>query len=217
MPLAAIDQTEICNLALLRLSVRRISAIDDGSKQALALSDAWDVCLRSALRDNNWNFAQKIIPLDLIANETALGWDYLYAYPPDCLFVREICDVNTIGSNQKAYEWEKMLSPVSSVPAIATNLDSAYARYTVYLTDVTKWDPTFCDCFAWKLAAECAHSLAGSLDIAARCAQAYTQASAMAQTDNAVEGHKEEEKYSPYIGCRGSDLRYIRDSQEDDR
>ena len=212
-----VSQTEICNLALLRLSVRRITAISDGSKPATALSDAWDLCVKSALRDNNWNFAQKIIPLTQIANETVLGWDYLYVYPADGLFIREICDQNTIGSNVKNYEWEKMLSPDTSTPSIATNLENAYARYTVLVTDVTKWDSQFCDCLAWRLAAECAHSLTGSQDIAARMVQAYSAASATAQTSNAVEGHKDEEHYSPYISTRGDDLRYIRHSREDDQ
>lgn len=75
--------------------------IEDGSRPAQLLLRAYPECLKQLLRSSNWDFARKEAPLTLLADasgQTAgvgslvVGNDfqYLYAYPTDCMKVRYI-------------------------------------------------------------------------------------------------------------------------------
>lgn len=199
-----LSQIQICNLALKRISVRPINAITDQTPAAQSLKTVWDMAVYSVLRTNDWNFATKIVPLTLLANEMVIGWNYLYAYPPDCVMAWKVCDANSVQDQNITYDWEALLSPTTSTYSIASNLENAYLRYTSGVTDITKWDAAFADALAWRLAIDISQESTGDSGNAARCSQFYAQAIAAAQTMNKTEKNNPTTPDSPYIDIRGS-------------
>lgn len=170
-------QVQICNLALSRIGVSKyLTLISDNTNEASVCRRVWDNALLCALTAFPWAFAKRqadLVDLALVMPETARrdptpGWGYTYAYPSDCLFLRDVrlpsqvIQVDTIfppSIPDINLAWEVMEDEGYNRKVINTHFGEAVAVYTAYVQNVNLWDPLFKDALAWGVAAELAGPL----------------------------------------------------------
>jgi hypothetical protein len=163
----AISQTQICNMALIRLGGPPIISIDDDCKRAIALKNSWDLVRDVVLRDHAWNFAIRRATLARLAITPDFGWTYAYQLPVNCLRVLGLCSDSYQVDPEIEYEIE--------ADQLVTNETTAYCKYVVRLEDTGLYDPTFCSALACRLAAENAYYLTASVEIADKLLKQYYQ------------------------------------------
>jgi hypothetical protein len=95
--------TELCNLALSHIAGSPITAMDENSPEAEACRTFYGTALAYVLGDHDWKFAstkkvgvQIVVPsvTPEIIEADLDGWQYMYAYPSDCVKVREVLTAN---------------------------------------------------------------------------------------------------------------------------
>jgi hypothetical protein len=98
-------ETDLCNLALGHIAAKSISALTEKSKEAEQCRIFYGTALGFVLSDHDYKFAStKIdgvaVPVDVGGPTSADldGWQYLYAYPANCVKVREIITANQMQS-----------------------------------------------------------------------------------------------------------------------
>lgn len=152
----------ICNLALSRLGdAATVSSIDppEGSTQADLCATFYPMARDSLLEMHAWAFATRRVDLSLLTAETD-AWVYAYAMPTNCLRVLSIQDRDAADDYGVSAGLSSLYVPqpfsvetlAAGTMAILTNQENAAARYTVRITDTSKFTPLFTDALAWLLA-----------------------------------------------------------------
>jgi hypothetical protein len=116
-------------------------------------------------------------------------FEYVYDLPSDCLRVFAIND-----------NWDALfeIDPVG----IMTNENPCEIIYCRQVTDVTKYDPTFVDAFAWRLAMESCIAITGSMKKAELAAKMFYATMAKAQLFDASEKQGGYPAFSRYKDAR---------------
>lgn len=131
--------------------------------------------------------------LALVSGVTVPGWTYVYRYPVDCLYAREI--TNSGGGRVFRAAWENydynaltrvpftVMSDPDSVGAkiIATDMDLAYLWYTMDVEDPNQLTPLFRDALSWKIASEVALALRADAQRARYAQEMFQQTLSIAQ------------------------------------
>lgn len=196
------SQIELCNQALSLLGTRStIASINEASTEARQCKLLFDTTRDAVLRAAPWSFATAMEAGALLKsapgtpeNPTAAGtvwnsattppppWLYTYAYPADCVAIREVAAqtgaVASVpifgaatrygyGSGPNRYRWSKGNDIISGSQAVVlwTDARQALFTYTRRVTDVNLWDELFADAFTSALAAEIAFALTGKLTL----------------------------------------------------
>jgi len=166
----------IINKSLSRLKARTITSLTEASEQARKANMFYDCARKSALRACDWRFARVQVALTLLGDiDTAMNnptdlskqdvidqFNYLYAYPADCVRLVKVYN-NLYSIFPEPYgdrhvehgafaKHEIMRSPISKIQAIACNLELAKAHYTMNVTDESQFDDMFQDALSWTLA-----------------------------------------------------------------
>ena len=220
-------------------SVTALQSLNAPSNEAfqsnLLLHPTRDDLLRAA----PWNFARKIATLSLLKaapgtpenTSTATSWSsayppppwlYSYAYPSDCLRLRQLVSALGYSGGVGAYGYpvlagaggasERMRkfavatdtnSSGNTINVVLANLDNALAVYTAQITDPTMWDPNFQQALVVALAARLAMPLTGSAQLKQELlqeAQAYIQ---NARISDGNEGTTTTDYVPDWIATRG--------------
>jgi len=157
----------IANSALTLVGTRLISSIADASKECTLIKTNWDTYRRAILRDGLWKFAKQIVVLQPDQNyQRVFGYQQRYPLPTD--FIR-LVEFNGQSANIDSPEapWRVMTG------FIYANMSYANLVYICDVTDVTQYDPLFCEAFAAYIAAKLCNTLTGSPNSAAALEQAY--------------------------------------------
>ena len=144
-----VSDIQICNQALLRLGVQRISAFSDNNPIAAACNVVYADCRDQLLREHPWNFATTRVKLSPEASTPLFGWTYQFILPSDCLKVLLVND----NLNPYKIEGNKILTDAKTVNLV----------YIKQETDTTKYDPSFQEALSLKIATNLAFAL-GRLD-----------------------------------------------------
>lgn len=142
------SDVDICNLALANLGDEAtVSSIDppEGSAQAEHCARFYPIARDALLEMHSWKFATRRTTLAALATDT-WNWQYAYAEPADALRILAVLPV-TAASDDESQDFETESGPAGE-SVIYTNQDTASARYTVRVTDTTKFSPLFVDCLA---------------------------------------------------------------------
>lgn len=140
----ASTSTDIANRALTLLGSPPISALNDGSREAVMLTRVYDDTRLSALRSYPWAFARTRAQLTTPpaitppANAAAAdNWTYQHTLPANLRIIQ-------VDDGETPYEIEGGF--------LYTDSDTIDLRYVQDVTDVTKYDPLFIEVFAHWLA-----------------------------------------------------------------
>lgn len=167
------SETQICNLALLRVGGQTIASLDEASREAQLCGLTYEQCRDQLLRTFPWNFARRRAVLADLGTP-ATNWSYRYACPSDCLqALRVVVPGLRIPRNDLLPAFE-LGSTDSSQRVIHTDEEECELEYTARITDTTLFDPLFTNALAWLLASEIATPLTAKPDMANLARQAYT-------------------------------------------
>lgn len=212
------SQTDVANMALGRLRVgQTIADIADENTPARICLRFIDQCRQEVLRAFPWNFAFKTVQLSEVADQTFPGWEFVYAYPDDCLMCRAVSDAsglryvrqlitsnswsdfNTFSSQQP---FQIALKDDAASRVILSDVESAYAFYTVDVEGVGLMPPDFVNVWAWRLAMEVGGPLQADDASVQRAAQNYAAWLTVAAAQSMNESRDDPRQDSPSIECR---------------
>jgi hypothetical protein len=143
-------QVEICNEALTHIGAKNlITSISEQSKEASRLNAVWNRARDNVLQRHRWNFAKKQVALAIVSGVEVSGWDYVYAYPTDCVTPRELWQEDVTGD---PIAFASAISADSDARYVLTNQESAELIYTARITQIATYSPPFCTVLAWELA-----------------------------------------------------------------
>jgi len=209
------SEVEICNIALSHLGdSATVSSIDppEGSAQAEHCKTFYPIARDALLELYDWKFASRRSTMAAIATHTT-AWDYVYAPPADMLKARDLIPDDTTDDNIISYvstsayatEVYRRTSEVvvpydmetlsNGDEVIMTDLLDAIVRYTVRITDSTKFTPLF----VLSLSHYLASLLAGPIIKGEPGAQQAKQSEAMAiaMVETAFASDKSQERLNP--------------------
>jgi hypothetical protein len=148
------NETQICNIALRRISANPISdLVDDDSKEAVLCRTFYETARDAALLAkvvNPWSFAIKRQLLAASTDDNLTDYDYMYALPIDPYCLRSIVLLDTFSDYT---EYPQYPFKVES-GFLYTDLESAALKYVARVTDVSLFSESFVNALAWRLAAE---------------------------------------------------------------
>lgn len=180
-PLAS--ETEVVNLALVKLGQPQIADLADGSAEAVQIAAIWATCRDATLRCHPWNFAIRRAAIPAEATAPSWGFDRRYILPNDpwCLRALELQDEGR-GRVLDA-EW------VVEGRDILTNLGSPiYLRFVARVTEVELWDPLFIEALSDRLASDLAEPIIKSSEAQERFMRRYEKRVAEARSMDGMEG-----------------------------
>lgn len=153
------SEVEICNLALAHLgeseSILTISP-PDGQPNSARCARFYPIA-RDTLLGRGWTFNTKRASLSQLS-VTLPEWDYCYSQPSDCL--RPVAVLLEGSTDMGEYGGSTLYAPQPFVTetlsdnsiAILTNVSPARLRYYAYVTDPTRFSPSFTTALSYLLA-----------------------------------------------------------------
>ncbi len=178
------NQTAICNLALLRLGVaQQITDITDNSTTARACNAVYQQCVETMLAERPWPFAVRQIDLALEGTELIHDWFYTYRYPSNYLNIHKVLPTLVANAVPAVYTETVQARGVDTYPftigsdddgrLIHTDVVDAVAMGTVYISDTSQYTPSFCSALAWFIAAEISVSITKDRGLYSNAYQQY--------------------------------------------
>lgn len=146
------SEVDICNLALSHLGDSAgISSITpgEGSEQASHCARFYPIARDVALESHSWGFITRRATLAALDTDT---WHWTYAYGIPSGMLRALAVLPTTASTDSKSEDFALEGTSTGARVILTNLDDATLRYTVKITDTTKFSPLFIDALSRLLA-----------------------------------------------------------------
>ena len=117
-------------------------------------------------------------------------WDYAYQLPTDVMKILQI--------NENPDE----LFDTQKNRYLYCNSEECFALVIKQITDVTKYDPTFVDAFAWRLAQELSVVITGSMKKLEACAKMHMMIMQKAKAVDASEKRDSYPEFSRYKDAR---------------
>lgn len=186
--MTARSDTQIANLALIRMGARTISDLSEDSEEARKLGMVSDVVIATEMRNYLWNFALARTSLPALGTTPAWGYKYEYQLPADYLRIVQINDIwlfPTVRDSSQditafyAIEGRKILTD------LGTPLKIRYIRDMT--ADPSQWDASFISVAAFREAIETCVSLTGSIEKLQMMQKGYASELRMARRVGALE------------------------------
>ena len=146
----AVSPVDIANLALTRLGQDTIVSLTDESSRARAVNAVYSISRDAVLRGHPWNFAQKRVKLTADSAAPTFGYTKQFELPADFLRVTRLNEQ----SRDFRVEGNKILCNASTINVV----------YTYRVTDSNLFDNLFVDTLAYRIAADTARQLTGSIE-----------------------------------------------------
>lgn len=146
------SSVDICNLALAHLGDEAtVSSIlpPEGSAQAEHCARFYPIARDVLLEMHDWRFASRREVLAEVTN-TLDSWAYAYALPNGCLAPRAVLMPESTDDTD-TQDFIVETDDVGNL-VLYTNVETATLRYTVLVTDTTKFTPLFINVISWLLA-----------------------------------------------------------------
>lgn len=188
------SETDICNLALVRIGSLPITSMDDGSKRSTALNSIFEMVRDMVLRDHPWNFAVQRATLAQLTEAPAFGYTYAYQLPVDCLRV-----LGMVGDEDNL---DPSLTYKLEGGHLLTDEDSAQIKYIRRVTEVGLYDAGFVSALASRLAAEVAYNLTASAALKEQMMKEYLHERGTAASTDAQEDTPEVYETNSWIDAR---------------
>lgn len=199
MPASAVS---ICQRALHLLGAGTIISLDDNNEKARVMKVAYEPVRDAELRRRRWRFAIKRVSIAALAATPDSDYLYQYQVPGDFLRLIEGADIR---QTVDLADYRGGVSQLYSLEGrvILTNLPAPLSiRYLARITDVSLFDPAFCEALSARLAMSCAKRITESSATLADCREAYAFAMREAVQANALENAPESISDDSWIMAR---------------
>ena len=208
---------DVCNKALSTIGTRStISALTEGSIESNLCSLWYDCTRQSLLRVHPWSFARRQVPLSLLAaaagtpeNPTGATprpmapWNYEYAWPADCLRVRQIFQPVANGPAIPFLLSGDLDAAGNNIKVVLTNQSQASLIYTADITNPDIWDSEFEDAVVSGLAAALVAATTGDKALIAELNKAAQGFLLLARTTDSTESGSTQEVLPDWLATRG--------------
>ena len=148
------SQTDILNKALVLVGAATVVSINDGTPNAITLSNVYEMSLQSILAETKWNFCTKRVILTVSATQPAYfnyGETTVYDLPNDVI---RIWSYNPPQANCRE-ESGQLISDTQALGMLYTFYDDAPGDYPSY----------FLDAFVDKLCSDIAFQIVNNANI----------------------------------------------------
>lgn len=196
----------ICNLALSNLGKANIQALTDEGAEALACRQFYDITRDMLLQSYPWRFAGRTQSLAEVQNDKPGAWAFAYRRPNDCLKVRWVrASYSALDAHGRFDERAECMSEPYEIEGqtIYCRLSPALLRYTVRLTDPTRFSPLFVDALAWHLSVRLAMPLTRDPKVRADAYQLARVMQGQAEAADANEVRESTDHTSEFVAGRG--------------
>lgn len=193
------SDVEICNLALSHLGTYSITTLNDATQEGRKCKQHFATARDFCLRTFPWNFAEKRAALAVLSTETAVGYEYAYAYPADCLSARLI--YAAVPGVEPLDFYITSLDDLSGKKILCDEAE-AVLIYTAKVESAAVFDPSFTVALSYHLASVLAVPLTKDKVLMKSMLQAYVQYMSLAQAANAKEAHDSAEVTNPFMKAR---------------
>ncbi len=211
---------EMCNRALGRIGIDQlIESLDDPNNRARNCKLQYEPCRDEVLEDFPFNFAQTFVALSLVADVTVPGWRYAYRYPNGAVKVHRVTDETGMRLvNNSAYTcndvWDYNQMPAKmpflvmadattdGAKLILSDVEIAYAWYTLKVTDPNQFSPLFRSALSWRMAMELALSVKASVPLYNNASSQYGWSVSQAQIGTLSETTPDRERQSDAVLSR---------------
>lgn len=178
----------IANRALYKLGELPISAFGDTTKQARTINSMFAIVRDDELRAHRWSFSISRAQLAASVTTPLFGYSNAFPLPNDCLRVLMVgnwlpgVDFSDYRNGTDSQEWVIEGRDILAYEDGLVNL-----RYIRREEDTTKWDSSFVESFACRLAAECCETLTQSSNKRDMAWNEYQQSIQKARRAGAIE------------------------------
>ena len=181
----ATSVVDIWNHALARVkSAKRVASEGESSAEAKLLRTQYPITRDRLLEGYDWLFARRYGALTPINDETELqdGWTYAYEWPVDALAFRGILNPSAATSgDDDDFPFEVCMRATEDARKIMATLEGATGVWTVLVTEVHRYPPTFEHALSLALQAEIAMALASDSKAVNAALALFQQAETYAQ------------------------------------
>jgi len=201
----ATSDTEIANQALLHLGVsKEISNLTtEQSREANICRRFYTLALEEILSDFRWPFATRIQRLNKIRDNPNVDWGKEYRYPPDAHVIRRIVTGNRNETHDQGVPFRVASDAAGRV--IWTDQTDADVEYTIKVTDVLLFPPSFVASLSYLLGMKIAPALTQGdpFKRAEYCAQMYGFELKKAQSNDKMEEQRDAAPHAEWDRARG--------------
>ena len=179
MPVTAVD---IVNEALELIGNQvQITALNDGSPAANAATVLYNPTVYLVLREIDPSFARTRKTLSTVVPTIPQPWTYAYAYPTDCVRMRQLSPAPGYNQNDPTPVRVEIDFDPTRGKIILTNQVSAVGIYTTNAATEDQWDNAFREAVVRRLASPLSMALAGRPDFARELLQEAERYAQMAE------------------------------------
>jgi len=191
-------ETDVVNVALIRIGASRITSLTDGSPSANAANDIYALTRDKLLRAHPWNFASKRVKLAQSSTDPTFEYDFAYPLPAD--WIRNV-SVHDNDAGHGTIDFRTELNDTQR--AIVTSVDAVYLRYVAQITDANLMAPDFRDALEFALARDLAIKLTSSNTLRDEMSTEATKAKAAARSSDAMGAPPERRPIGSWVTARG--------------
>ena len=151
------SKVDIINRALTKLNAKRITSINDGTKNASDAAAVYDGILDEVLASFPWNFATRRVSLARLAAAPEYQYDFQFRIPsqPKVMHIWEAVSDNETRTKSYVIEGD------DEGQLLLTNFNAIDIKYTALIIDTERFSPWMTESFATRLAAELAYPITG--------------------------------------------------------
>lgn len=183
------SSAQVVNTALELIDAQSfITSLTDGSGIAKAANIIYQPVVQLMMREIEPEFSRFTAPLvAAIAPSQVPPWTYEYAYPSDCVRLRQVrpaagsYDVNNPQPVRANVAFDIIGNPLVNTKVILTNQVNALAVYTSYTVPEALWDAVFAEAVARRLSNPLAMALSGRPDFAKEILEESARVAATAE------------------------------------
>ena len=197
----ATSEVEIVNSALGKIGGARIISLDDDSKEARLMKDAFPLKRDELLRSHPWNFAIDRIQLAEDVTTPVYGFDKQFVIPLDTLRIFDVSD-GTSGDSPTFSARAQIIPFQKEGNLILTDLSTVFVRRLKRVETVASWDVNFVEVLALLLAANAAYAIAQSTTLSNNLYGIYDAFLGTARSYDAQEGSIRRVVASDFINSR---------------
>lgn len=187
------DVTGICNRALQKVGVKKISSISENSAAANACLRCYEEIRDSVLMSHRWVNAIK--RMEIAEDATAPAWGRLHQYTLPSDYLKLIAPYPEMDDNGR--DWV-----VENGKILTNDSSPIYLRYVGQITDPNEMGPLLREAIACKMAVEMVEELTQSNSKKSDLETEYEKAIAIARKASAIQNIPQEAVEDTWISIR---------------
>lgn len=194
-----VNETQICNMALGRVGLQRISSLTESSNIAVVCNLLYSQVRDQVLLHFPWNFAKSRASLTQLADAPAFGYTYQYQLPNDCLRVITMNSENQVDQPVWIKEGQYILTDETEAEII----------YIRRVTETGLFTPLFIRALYVALAAELCITLASDRTTQTQLLNEFGGILRLAEATDGREGNADDTiPDTSWISERGTTISY---------